>query len=47
MQQFGFAAIPLVVFTGGDGREIKRFTGYEPENKMVYMQTIDSLLHKE
>jgi thiol-disulfide isomerase/thioredoxin len=43
-QQFNFSAIPLVVFTDNKGKEIKRFIGYEKEQKMNYLAVIKKFI---
>ncbi len=43
-QQFNFSAIPLVVFTDKAGREIKKFTGYDKEQKNNYEAVIKKFI---
>ena len=42
--QFQFKTIPLVIFTDQDGREIKRFPDYDPENRELYRAVISKYL---
>jgi thiol-disulfide isomerase/thioredoxin len=44
-QQYNFAAIPLVVFTDGQGNEIKRFVGNAPGEEKLYHEVIKSTLN--
>jgi thiol-disulfide isomerase/thioredoxin len=44
MQQFNFSAIPLVVFTDKSGKEIKKFIGYDKEQKKNYDAIIKQFL---
>lgn len=41
-QQFNFSAIPLIVFTDNNGKEIEKFIGYEKEGKKQY----DAIIQK-
>lgn len=43
-QQFDFAAIPLVVFTDKTGKEIKKITGYDKEQKNNYEAVINKFI---
>lgn len=43
-QQFNFSAIPLVVFTDKAGNEIKKFTGFDKEQKKNYEAVIEEFL---
>lgn len=42
--QFQFKTIPLVIFTDQDGREIKRFPDYDPENRELYREVISKYI---
>jgi thiol-disulfide isomerase/thioredoxin len=44
-QQFNFSAIPFVVFTDKNGKEIMKFTGYEKEQKKNYESVISRFIH--
>lgn len=45
-QQYNFDAIPLIVFTDGNGREIKRFTGNKSNSSAPYVRVIETALLK-
>jgi len=45
--QYNFSAIPMIVLTDGYGKEIKRFSGFEPDNKELYLKAIDEALAKK
>ncbi|MEJ7821732.1 MAG: TlpA disulfide reductase family protein [Chitinophagaceae bacterium] len=46
-QQFNFSAIPLVVFTDKAGKEIKKFTGYDKEQKTNYEAVINKVIKSQ
>ncbi len=43
-QQYNFSAIPLVVFTDSKGIEIRRFVGFDPNQKGLYREVMDKVL---
>lgn len=43
-QQFNFSAIPFVVFTDKNGKQIARFTGYEKDGKTLYESVIKKFI---
>ncbi|WP_415160601.1 thioredoxin-like domain-containing protein [Parafilimonas sp.] len=46
-QQFNFSVIPLVVFTDKTGKEIKKFIGYDKEQKNNYEMVIDNFFYSK
>lgn len=46
-QQFNFSAIPFVVFTDKAGKEIKKFTGYDKEQKKNYEAIINKVINSQ
>lgn len=43
--QYAFSAIPLVVFTNGDGKELARFSGYSEDHVNSYKKLISDNLN--
>ncbi len=43
-QRYNFSAIPLIVFTDSNGREIKRYLGNKANNSTPYVTVIDGVL---
>lgn len=43
--QFRFKTIPLVIFTDGEGKEIKRFPDFDPANRGLYRSVISTYIN--
>jgi thiol-disulfide isomerase/thioredoxin len=44
---FNFSTIPLIIFASKNGYQIKRFTGYEPNNEDEYSPIIEKILNNQ
>lgn len=42
--RYQFSSIPLVIFTDNQGKEVKRFSGYQPDNTPDYLKFINEYL---